>query len=102
MPSSQVKMQPFRFKGLMTIGEQGDISAFTAMSKLREEMCQKYQLDPYQFELSMGMSGDFEAAVNNLLFRLNIIPQALESEAPFSVKEVTQRRKTHKNDYKNN
>ena len=48
------------------------------------------------------MSGDFEAAVNYLLFRLNIIPQALESEAPFLVKEVTQRRKTHKNDYKNN
>lgn len=47
----------------MTIGEQGDVSAFVKMNELKKEMCSKYQLDATEFELSMGMSGDFQQAV---------------------------------------
>ena len=47
----------------MTIGKQGDISAFETMGKLKMEMCGKYELKAEDFELSMGMSGDFERAV---------------------------------------
>lgn len=47
------------FKGLMTIGEQGDINAFLTMNKLKHELCQKHGLSAEEFELSMGMSGDF-------------------------------------------
>jgi len=34
MPPSDVNHQPFRFKGLMTIGQQGDIKSFEMMNKL--------------------------------------------------------------------
>jgi uncharacterized pyridoxal phosphate-containing UPF0001 family protein len=44
----------------MTIGEQGDINAFTRMYDLKTQMCAKYALNADDFELSMGMSGDFE------------------------------------------
>ena len=35
MPSSQVRNKILRFKGLMTIGEQGDLNAFAVMNKLK-------------------------------------------------------------------
>ena len=59
----------------MTIGKQGDISAFETMSKLKAEMCGKYELKPEDFELSMGMSGDFERAVMIWIVRLNSVPR---------------------------
>lgn len=59
MPSHDVICSLPRFKGLMTIGKQGDLSAFGIMNKLKAEMCEKYKLPAEGFELSMGMSGDF-------------------------------------------
>jgi uncharacterized pyridoxal phosphate-containing UPF0001 family protein len=47
----------------MTIGAQGDLTAFTQMQQLKQEICERHQLSPEGFELSMGMSGDFEEAV---------------------------------------
>lgn len=47
----------------MTIGKQGDLSAFGVMNKLKADLCEKYKLPLDDFELSMGMSGDFESAV---------------------------------------
>ena len=46
--------------GLMTIGKEGDISAFERLKALKEAVSQGLQVD---LELSMGMSGDFEAAI---------------------------------------
>ena len=43
----------------MTIGQQGDTSAFVLMRRLKKEMCVKHGLAENEFELSMGMSGDF-------------------------------------------
>jgi uncharacterized pyridoxal phosphate-containing UPF0001 family protein len=60
----------------MTIGEQGDLNAFTAMNQLKTELCHKYALDPVEFELSMGMSGDFEQAVTPARVRSNTTPPA--------------------------
>lgn len=47
----------------MTIGASGDLSAFTLMQQLKSDLCKKHHLNPEEFELSMGMSGDFEEAV---------------------------------------
>lgn len=47
----------------MTIGKEGDITAFEQMYGLKTKMCEKYKLNEDGFELSMGMSGDYEAAV---------------------------------------
>lgn len=44
MPAPDVISYQLRFKGLMTIGKQGDLSAFGIMNKLKDEMCQKYKL----------------------------------------------------------
>ena len=44
----------------MTIGKQGDMSAFAQMVKLKVELVEKFEeIDANDFELSMGMSGDF-------------------------------------------
>ena len=47
--------------GLMTIGAPGDVSAFDVLSKCRDETQEALGLSG--LELSMGMSGDFEKAV---------------------------------------
>lgn len=38
-----------RFKGLMTIGQQGDAAAFKQMSQLKQEMCLKYGTKEEEF-----------------------------------------------------
>ena len=55
-----------RFRGLMTIGMPDYTSRpenFEALRKCREEVCAALDVDPEEVELSMGMSGDFEAAI---------------------------------------
>ena len=55
-----------RFRGLMTIGMPDYTSRpenFEALRKCREEVCAALGVDPAEVELSMGMSGDFEAAI---------------------------------------
>ena len=55
-----------RFEGLMTIGMPDYTSRpenFECLRKCREEVCAALGLDVNAVELSMGMSGDFEAAV---------------------------------------
>ena len=57
----------------MTIGKQGDIDAFVRMRKLKEQMCLKYGIKEEDFQLSMGMSGDFEQAVKTDGCRLSMV-----------------------------
>lgn len=57
------------FTGLMTIGQYGyDVSQgpnpdFLSLAKCRQEVCEKLKLDVNNVELSMGMSTDFEHAI---------------------------------------
>lgn len=49
--------------GLMTIGAPGDYSCFDKLVECREEVAAVLCRDPSDLELSMGMSGDFEVAI---------------------------------------
>ena len=49
--------------GLMTIGSPGDYSCFDILVNCRDEAAAALGKDPKELELSMGMSGDFEAAI---------------------------------------
>lgn len=58
--------------GLMTIGKydnygtpEGINSDFECLINCRKKICQELNIDIKNFELSMGMSGDFEHAVCN-------------------------------------
>ena len=51
--------------GLMTIGAPGDSTCFKTLSDCRDTVLQELQLPAGSLELSMGMSGDFEAAIAN-------------------------------------
>mmetsp|Transcript_29917 Transcript_29917/g.48122 ORF Transcript_29917/g.48122 Transcript_29917/m.48122 type:complete len:246 (-) Transcript_29917:331-1068(-) len=54
------------FSGLMTIGMPDYTSRpenFTCLSKCRDEVCEALTLDVSTVELSMGMSGDYESAI---------------------------------------
>uniref|UniRef100_A0A8D8Y6C3 Pyridoxal phosphate homeostasis protein n=1 Tax=Cacopsylla melanoneura TaxID=428564 RepID=A0A8D8Y6C3_9HEMI len=58
-----------KFVGLMTIGKygydmtQGPNPDFQELVKCRADICKKLNLDPTQVELSMGMSTDYEHAI---------------------------------------
>eukprot|EP00210_Caulerpa_lentillifera_P002248 g2160.t1 len=56
-----------RFAGLMTIGVPDSTSErpkdFIELLECRDEVCEALKLDPEQLEISMGMSGDFEQAI---------------------------------------
>ncbi|KAJ2940548.1 hypothetical protein O0L34_g6483 [Tuta absoluta] len=58
-----------RFNGLMTIGQydydvtKGPNPDFLCLVKCRQEVCEKLGLDINNVELSMGMSSDFEHAI---------------------------------------
>jgi pyridoxal phosphate enzyme (YggS family) len=49
--------------GLMTIGAPGDLSCFDALVRCREEVAQALGVDVDSLDLSMGMSGDYEHAI---------------------------------------
>lgn len=54
------------FKGLMTIGMPDYTSRpenFQCLLKCRDVVCEELKLDAANVELSMGMSGDFESAI---------------------------------------
>lgn len=57
------------FVGLMTIGSfghdlsQGPNPDFQVLLRLRQELCEKLSIPVEQVELSMGMSGDFQHAI---------------------------------------
>mmetsp|Transcript_24750 Transcript_24750/g.32322 ORF Transcript_24750/g.32322 Transcript_24750/m.32322 type:complete len:254 (-) Transcript_24750:105-866(-) len=52
-------------KGLMTIGKFGDVSPeyFQCLIDCRDQVCQSLGLETNEIELSMGMSGDLELAL---------------------------------------
>jgi len=53
-----------RLIGLMTIGLQEDQTEdFKLLVKYKHEICEKFKLNPATFELSMGMSNDYEKAI---------------------------------------
>jgi pyridoxal phosphate enzyme (YggS family) len=51
------------FAGLMTIGLAGDRECFQSLAACRNNVCSKLGLNAAEIELSMGMSGDFELAI---------------------------------------
>lgn len=61
--------QNLKFKGLMTIGQynydlsKGPNPDFLKLANCRKEVCEKLNLDINEVELSMGMSSDFEHAI---------------------------------------
>ncbi|XP_020012410.1 pyridoxal phosphate homeostasis protein isoform X2 [Castor canadensis] len=63
------KCPSLEFVGLMTIGSfghdlsQGPNPDFQVLLSLREELCRKLGIPTDQVELSMGMSGDFQHAI---------------------------------------
>ncbi|XP_005398471.1 PREDICTED: proline synthase co-transcribed bacterial homolog protein isoform X2 [Chinchilla lanigera] len=63
------KCPSLEFVGLMTIGSfghdlsQGPNPDFQMLRSLREELCEKLCIPADQVELSMGMSGDFQHAI---------------------------------------
>jgi PLP dependent protein len=52
-----------KLAGLMTIGETGNIQDFVLLKQLRKNLAESLELDENAFELSMGMSGDYEQAI---------------------------------------
>jgi len=63
------KCSKLNFIGLMTIGNIEAIhydasDDFTLLAKLREQLCEEFKLNPFDIELSMGMSADFEKAIS--------------------------------------
>ena len=51
-------------KGIMTIGAPGDVSCLDRLAECRTTVASALDIDdPNKLELSMGMSGDFEAAI---------------------------------------
>ena len=58
----QANCPALRMAGLMTIGAPGDASCFDALRSCREAVAARLGVSPESLELSMGMSGDFEAA----------------------------------------
>ena len=49
--------------GLMSIGEVGDLAGFELMHSLKLQICEKYEFDVDEFELSIGTSADYEDAI---------------------------------------
>lgn len=52
------------FQGLMTIGSPTEsIKSFDSMVACRDAVAELFKLDPATLQLSMGMSGDMELAI---------------------------------------
>lgn len=49
--------------GLMTIGAPGDLGCFDTLAKCREDVAQALGVSSDELDLSMGMSGDYERAI---------------------------------------
>jgi hypothetical protein len=58
------KCKQLKIKGLMTIGAPGDISCFDKLVECRVNVANTLGVPIDSLELSMGMSGDFEAAIS--------------------------------------
>ncbi len=52
-----------KLKGVMTIGAPGDVNCLDALVACRNQVAEKLQMDPNELEVSMGMSDDFEMAI---------------------------------------
>lgn len=52
-----------KLRGVMTIGAPGDLECLDALVACRDQVADKLQMDPKDFEISMGMSGDYEVAI---------------------------------------
>jgi len=57
------KCPSLRLTGLMTIGAPGKLACFTTLRECREAVAAELGIEAQALELSMGMSGDFEAAI---------------------------------------
>jgi pyridoxal phosphate enzyme (YggS family) len=52
-----------KLKGVMTIGAPGDGDCLNALAECREQVAQALDMSPNELELSMGMSGDYDVAI---------------------------------------
>ena len=57
------KCPSLRLCGLMTIGEPGNLACFDTLRSCRDAVAAQLGVEAGSLELSMGMSGDFEAAI---------------------------------------
>ncbi len=58
------KCKQLKIKGLMTIGAPGDLCCFDKLVECRVNVASVLSVPIDSLELSMGMSGDFEAAIS--------------------------------------
>ena len=49
--------------GIMSLGNVGDKNEFEKMLKIKEQLCEKYNLDKDKFTASFGTSQDYEEAI---------------------------------------
>jgi uncharacterized pyridoxal phosphate-containing UPF0001 family protein len=59
----QTECKYLKVTGLMTIGAPEDFTCFDRLVECRVEVASALNIDPNAMALSMGMSGDFEEAV---------------------------------------
>lgn len=52
-----------KLKGVMTIGAPGDLECLDALVACRNQVAEKLEMEPKNLEVSMGMSGDYEVAI---------------------------------------
>jgi pyridoxal phosphate enzyme (YggS family) len=52
-----------KLKGVMTIGAPGDLECLDALVACRNQVAEKLEMEPKDLEVSMGMSGDYELAI---------------------------------------
>jgi pyridoxal phosphate enzyme (YggS family) len=49
--------------GIMSLGELGNLAQFEAMYQIKSKICEKFNLNPEEFILSLGTSDDYEKAI---------------------------------------
>mmetsp|Transcript_15436 Transcript_15436/g.14797 ORF Transcript_15436/g.14797 Transcript_15436/m.14797 type:complete len:98 (+) Transcript_15436:840-1133(+) len=59
----QSECKYLKVTGLMTIGAEDDFTCFDRLVECRLEVASALNIEPSDMALSMGMSGDFEEAV---------------------------------------
>ena len=58
-----IKSPRLELVGIMSLGNVGDKNEFEKMLKIKEQLCEKYNLDKDKFIASFGTSQDYEEAI---------------------------------------
>ena len=71
-----------QFLGYMTIGEAGDMEAFTRTRKAKERAVEKFGLKSDEIELSMGMTADYVEAIKSGSNNIRVGSKIFGARAP--------------------